>query len=150
MHEQLYFTRTFLLEYQPTTISSYTKNQSHSCTMLTVLEVLSKYYGMTSFGTIFDAQLKIMDAQLPTFLNPMTQVCQSVKIPYEAPGHPDIPSLDEIDKAMVDNRLTQRGGAYDVCRVRNSVIKCGRDEAVFQVSSTITKVSLMYSFKLTA
>jgi hypothetical protein len=118
--------------------------------MLTVLEVLSKYYGTTSLGMIADVQLNIMNAQLPTLLNPMTQFCQSVKIPYEAPGHPDIPSLDEIDKAMVDNRLTQRGGAYDVCRVRNSVIKCGRDEAVFQVSSTLTKISLMYFFKLTA
>jgi hypothetical protein len=62
-------------------------------------------------------------------------------LPYEASTHPGIPSLQEIEVAMENNKLSNRFSFRDVCRVGNTVVKVCWAYTIIQVS-TFSFISL--------
>jgi hypothetical protein len=48
-----------------------------------------------------------------------------LKLPYEAPSHPGIPSLEDIKKGMKENYINRNVGTSPVCRVGQCVVKSG-------------------------
>lgn len=92
-------------------------------------EILQEHYGVeTTRGAIPLLQKDFSASPLPL------SYWTTLELPYEAPSHPDIPSLDEIERAMKVSRLTKSGGLFDVCRVGKSVVKMGWDPMILQVS----------------
>lgn len=63
-----------------------------------------------------------------------------IKLPYEATEHPVLPSLEEIDKGMRENRLTQSGGLFAVCKVGKCVVKMGADRIILQVTKRVNRL----------
>jgi len=57
-----------------------------------------------------------------------------LQLPYEAQCHPGIPSFDEIERGMKENRLSNTRGLYGICRVGKCVVKRGRSAIILQVS----------------
>jgi hypothetical protein len=56
-----------------------------------------------------------------------------LQLPYEAPEHPELPSVEEIDRIMNEN--TDRGGDPRVCRIGPLMIKRHIAQWVLQVST---------------
>lgn len=65
-------------------------------------------------------------------------------LPYEAPSHPAIPTMSDIEQAMKRNRINHRFGNFPVCRIGEVVVKMGWEEAILHVrgSSIWTVVTL--------
>ncbi|KAF2802891.1 uncharacterized protein BDZ99DRAFT_548128 [Mytilinidion resinicola] len=93
--------------------------------MRTKAEVLKEHYpeGYADDQELFRLKYKFLEVEVP-------KPWIVTKSPYEAPEHPDIPSVDEIEKAMEENRLTQRYGHHDVCRIGNCVVKGGPQHTI--------------------
>lgn len=91
-------------------------------------EIQKEHYGVETGCEAID--LKFNDSEGP--IPPMHQWTK-LQLPYEAAVHPGIPSFDEIEKGMIENKLTQRGGLYPVCRVGSCVVKFGWDRTIIQV-----------------
>jgi hypothetical protein len=93
-------------------------------------EVVQKYYGTTDMEEVFAMRIRDLTGDPP----PLDQWIK-MKLPYNAPNHPKLPSLEEIESAWKDpaQRLTHPAGLRPVCRVGNCVIKFGRNELILQV-----------------
>jgi hypothetical protein len=91
-------------------------------------EILRQRYGVETGSEAMD--LKFHDRKNP--LAPLHQWTK-LQLPYEAPIHPGIPSFDEIEKGMVENKLSQRAGLNPVCRIGSCVVKFGLDRMIVQV-----------------
>lgn len=59
-------------------------------------------------------------------------------LPYEAPNHPPLPSLKEIEHAIYANSLRAELGEFPICRVGPCVVKCAHDTRILQVSGRLT------------
>lgn len=59
----------------------------------------------------------------------------SVKLPlpYEAPNHPPLPSVEDIVKAQKTQSLRQPFGLFPVCRVGQCVVKFGQCVRILEV-----------------
>lgn len=58
-------------------------------------------------------------------------------LPYEAPNHPGIPTVEEIQAAMkTENRLSVFSSMRDVCIVGNTVVKMDYTVDLIQVSNS--------------
>jgi hypothetical protein len=55
-----------------------------------------------------------------------------MELPYEAPIHPELPTMDQIDKALTENRISHKYGQHVVVRVGNCVVKVSKDPIVLQ------------------
>lgn len=97
--------------------------------MRTKAEVLQEHWGVSTFQEAIPLQRAQAYNTSP---RPLDQWA-ALKIPYEAPEHPGIPSMDEIEKGMQDDKLTQSGGIFPVCRVGRCVVKRGPDPCILQV-----------------
>lgn len=60
-----------------------------------------------------------------------------MSLPYEAPSHPGIPSMEEIERSMTDHNRFRNSGAFQVCRVGACVVKRGRRHAVLQEAEDV-------------
>lgn len=95
-------------------------------------DLLKKYYGCSDVVKIIDFILR------NGFEVPLLEECTKIKLPYHAPGTEDtMPSIDQIEKGMRDNKLTRPNGFFDVCRVNNYVIKRGSGPEIIQVSGSV-------------
>ncbi|KAF2442205.1 hypothetical protein P171DRAFT_63387 [Karstenula rhodostoma CBS 690.94] len=63
----------------------------------------------------------------------------SVKLalPYEAPNHPPLPSVEEIKKAWETDSLTRPAGQFAVCRIGPLVVKFGPDIRILQEAENL-------------
>jgi len=91
-------------------------------------EILKEHYGVETGSEAFD--LNFHDRKNP---RPPLHQWTKLQLPYEAPIHPSIPSFDEIEQGMIENKLSQRSGLYPVCRVGSCVVKFGWDPIIVQV-----------------
>ncbi|KAH7371740.1 hypothetical protein BKA66DRAFT_381719, partial [Pyrenochaeta sp. MPI-SDFR-AT-0127] len=55
----------------------------------------------------------------------------TLQLPYTAPTHPPIPSIEQIDQANKDSSL-RRFGFYEVCRIGDCVVKRSSHEVILQ------------------
>jgi hypothetical protein len=58
-----------------------------------------------------------------------------MKLPYEAPSHPTLPTIREIKQALKDDELGYSDSNTPVCRIGATIVKMGCDEAVLHVST---------------
>ncbi|KAF2797009.1 hypothetical protein K505DRAFT_270242, partial [Melanomma pulvis-pyrius CBS 109.77] len=95
--------------------------------MRTKAEVLQEHWGVSTF-------LEACALRDTVYFMPPPPLDQwvTLKLPYEAPEHPGIPSMDEIEKAMQDNKLTQSAGLFPVCRVGKCVVKWAPERCILQ------------------
>lgn len=93
----------------------------------TKAQYLQDLFGTTTFGE-YD---NIIDGHLD-------EACHfgSIKLtlPYYAPNHPHLPSIEEIDSALDTHSLRYRLGEFPICRVGQCFVKCGSDIRILQVS----------------
>lgn len=108
-------------------------------------EVLQEHYGVETVTEVRKLILKDFREEWPLPLSQATKL----KLPYEAPSHPDIPSIGEIDRAMVENKLTEPGHINhafgNVCRIGKTVVKRGQETMVVRVSSNSVRDALYIS-----
>lgn len=99
--------------------------------MRTKSQVLNEHYGVETFnGPKGIWSVMNTDRDLPSL--PLNQWV-TMKLPYEAPEHPGIPSIEDIEHGMQHNALTQPTGLFPVCRVGKCVIKRGFNPIILQV-----------------
>ncbi|KAL5460744.1 hypothetical protein PMIN06_002499 [Paraphaeosphaeria minitans] len=58
-------------------------------------------------------------------------------LPYEAPVHPPLPSVEEIRQAWKTSRLTQPGGLCSVCRIGPMVVKFSTGIRILQEAENL-------------
>jgi hypothetical protein len=58
-----------------------------------------------------------------------------MKLPYEAPSHPQLPTIREIKQALKNNQLGYSDSNTPVCRIGATIVKMGCDEAVLHIST---------------
>jgi len=95
--------------------------------MRTAMDVLKDHYGSDIVDRMQAAYMERDDWNTRNLVKPPEEWTK-VKFPYEAPSHPPLPSLDEIDEALDKNCLNRRDPYthhQTVCRVRNFVVKRG-------------------------
>ncbi|KAF2817553.1 uncharacterized protein BDZ99DRAFT_513791 [Mytilinidion resinicola] len=86
--------------------------------MRTRNEVLLEHYGVTTDDEIFRFQIDERN-------RPSADQVVVTKFPYEAPEHPGIPSMAEIEKGMRNNHIAQPGAFFEVCRIGKCAVKRG-------------------------
>jgi hypothetical protein len=64
---------------------------------------------------------------------PPCETWAKIKLPYLAPSAPPLPSMDELTKALNTNSLRARNGLTDICRIGDTVVKCGGKAAILDV-----------------
>jgi hypothetical protein len=96
--------------------------------MRTKKEVLLEHFGNDDIDAAQEYRFETA-WRLP--LPPVDQWTR-MEIPYKAPNHPPLPSFEDIDQAMVDNRISSPIN-YAVCRIGNLVVKEGNDPRVAHV-----------------
>jgi hypothetical protein len=95
-------------------------------------DVIKEHYGAEASENK-ETFLKIsLDDGFDTCLHPRDKWAKT-KFPYEALSYPPLPSLDEIEKAMVESRLSPKIGLFQVCRVGACVVKRGSDPRLLGV-----------------
>jgi hypothetical protein len=87
-----------------------------------------EHYGFTTDREVYRFRMESREHHRPT----ADQVV-ATKFPYEAPEHPGIPSMAEIEKGMKENIIAQPGGLFEVCRVGKCAVKRGNDWLILQV-----------------
>lgn len=95
-------------------------------------EILTESYGTTSDTEVLEI---ITEDYNRAWYGPPREHWTKLQLPYEAPGHPGLPSLQEIRSAFDDdsNKLTQPGGLRPVWRVGKLVVKCYMSHEIIQV-----------------
>jgi hypothetical protein len=96
--------------------------------MRTKAEVLMEHYGVADYMKVMDLQMEDHDSYL--WHLPLDQWTK-LKLPYEAPEHPGIPSMEEIERGM---RESQYFTLLPVCKAGNCFVKIGADRIIVQVS----------------
>ncbi|KAF1840885.1 uncharacterized protein K460DRAFT_436368 [Cucurbitaria berberidis CBS 394.84] len=89
-------------------------------------EILQEHFNVQTFNEAFPTYLKEL-ASFPMPLSSWTKL----QLPYEASSHPRIPSFDEIDRAMKEDRL-KGGASSDVCKVGTCVVKMSYNPIILQ------------------
>lgn len=57
-------------------------------------------------------------------------------IPYEAPSHPELPTMDEIIAGLQNERLSHPQSTRKLCRIGGVVVKMSYEKALVQVGTT--------------
>lgn len=87
--------------------------------MSSTSKIIQKYYGQQSIPEIKKAGSRTFyfAPQKPTSLY------TKLKLPYEAPQHPGIPSIEKIEEGMSKNRFVSDVAIGPVCRIGAVVVK---------------------------
>jgi hypothetical protein len=95
-------------------------------------DVCQEHYGIQDRHAALKIQSKTL---LEAWNNPLSIPLSSwtkMKLPYEAPIHPELPTMDQIDEALTDNRISHKYGLHPVLRVGDCVVKFGTNPIVIQ------------------
>ena len=65
---------------------------------------------------------------------PPLETWATLKLPYEAPSCPPLPSFEQILTANQTQSLRAKNGVHLICRIGDTVIKCSMDSTVIDVS----------------
>jgi len=94
-------------------------------------EIFQQHFGLQTWG---EAN-QLFHANPPRWPQlPMSEYTK-LTLPYKAPGHLDIPSLEEIDVGMQQSLISSPVGFRPVCRIRDTVVKIDWKMEIIQVSS---------------
>lgn len=93
-------------------------------------EVLQEYFGVSTVKEVRGVQLHRLRHEFDT--QPPLDQWISMKLPWAAPVHPPLPSIQQINEAMETNRL--RGNMSATCRWGECVIKCNFSFSLIQVN----------------
>jgi hypothetical protein len=92
-------------------------------------EILIEAFGSADEDEIFE--LARARGEIPI---PPLETWTTLKLPYQAPSCPPLPSLDELLAASVTHNLMPKLGSYPICRIGNTVIKYCRSSNIIEVS----------------
>ncbi|KAI8934476.1 hypothetical protein NX059_008178 [Plenodomus lindquistii] len=81
-------------------------------------DILEEYFGQQTRSEIESAQWQSL---MPT--GKPVAYYSKLQLPYEAPQHPRIPSIEEIDENMENNRFSSSLTSGPVCRIGPVVVK---------------------------
>jgi hypothetical protein len=134
----VYKRRTMRVQFQvhsypiPSSTLWYPLLQVHPSISNTNMEPTKVEYLQNLFGTTeYHQRSRMMHDDLAK-----ANIDGSVKLalPYEAPNHPPLPSVEDIREALKTHYLTHRLGEFPVCRVGPCVVKFGLCIRLLQVS----------------
>ncbi|KAF1954647.1 hypothetical protein CC80DRAFT_567312 [Byssothecium circinans] len=101
----------------------------------TKAEVLTSHFGTTDGSEVYRLSHASLYTPQP---QPVDQFCKSLKLPYEAPEHPVLPSLDEINEALTKPEQCFKGVTLNqTCRIRDCVVKIGYGQGCVQEAENI-------------
>jgi hypothetical protein len=94
-------------------------------------EILQDYFGVS----VAEVARKIHDANFDNQrkTRPPLEQWITMKFPYEAPDHPPLPSIEEIEKAIKTDKLNYKVSFNWVCRVGECVVKFNDTVTLLQV-----------------
>lgn len=86
-------------------------------------------YGHDDVDQIFEMQMARWNSP-PPFLKTYT----TLKLPYQAPSCPPLPSWEQIDAATDNHPLHVKTGLRFVCRIGDTVVKWSASSKIVEVS----------------
>lgn len=113
-----------------TTLSLRSSYKTVYFTIRSRAEIFQEHFNVQTYEEAFRVRFTSKRPGPPGPISSYTKLT----LPYEAPSHPGIPSLEEIAIGMETNKIGEHTAYRDVCRVGNTVVKVGWDAAIIQVS----------------
>jgi hypothetical protein len=86
----------------------------------------------------FEEADEICRKKFQEYTPPDLSLWVKIQLPYKAPNHPDIPSVDEIEQELKVRNLKGQG-FRNVCRIGKYFVKSSRGREVLQVSSLLQR-----------
>lgn len=83
-------------------------------------QVRMEEWGSLDRMDIFNYNLQLRRQPLPPY-----ETWAKMKLPYLTPSAPPIPSMSELIEALNKNSLRARNGITPICRIGDTVVKCG-------------------------
>jgi hypothetical protein len=96
-------------------------------------EVRQRHYGVKDIQMAY--KMFCEDSYRDPDLQPLVPLSSFTKmsLPYEAPSHPELPTMNQIEEALKNKRISDAtNSTFPVCRIGNVVIKVGYDEMILQ------------------
>jgi hypothetical protein len=106
--------------------------------MLTKAEVCQNHYGVQDIRTALPLYIKDGMTDIHSRSHIPLSSFTKLKLRYEAPSLPELPTMEQIDKGMKDHRLTDTTfGTFPVCRIGIIIIKIAHKELILQEAEDI-------------
>lgn len=94
-------------------------------------EIFLEHFGVRTDNEALDVFRKNLDGGTGLPWSSLTKM----KLPYEAPSHPKLPTMSEIKQALKVNELGYSNSNTPVCKIGATTVKMGRDEVILHVST---------------
>jgi hypothetical protein len=88
---------------------------------------------LEEWGTVDHAKIAAIIDQRSETPYSQTGEWTTLKLPYQAPSCPPLPSWKQILHAHARHPLNMRNGLHDVCRISNTVVKFSGNPNVVEV-----------------
>ncbi|KAI8931086.1 hypothetical protein NX059_012097 [Plenodomus lindquistii] len=95
-------------------------------------KIIEKYYGLQTKEDIINASYEDARKRRSSSPDKLTSSYSKLQLPYEAPQHPGIPSIEAIEEGMRINKLTKGPSVCAVCRIGAVVVKGSGNICVVQ------------------
>jgi hypothetical protein len=94
-------------------------------------EILMEAHGTTDRNEVFKMLIARMEG--PTPLPPL-ETWSTLKLPYQAPSCPPLPTLDQLLAASKTHNLMPKLGSHQICRIGDTAIKYCDSKNIIEVS----------------
>jgi hypothetical protein len=94
-------------------------------------EILMEAHGTTDRNEVFKMLIARMEGSTPL---PPLETWSTLKLPYQAPSCPPLPTLDQLLAASKTHNLMPKLGSHQICRIGDTAIKYCESNNIIEVS----------------